>query len=76
VGACADLADALLRACPDLRLLATSREPLRVSGETNFVVPGLSLPGTGRSSGPEDLAGYEAVRLFVERAGETGSGFA
>jgi predicted ATPase/DNA-binding CsgD family transcriptional regulator len=76
VGACADLADALLRACPDLKLLATSREPLRVTGETNFVVPGLSLPGTGRSSGPEELAGYEAVRLFVERAGETGSGFA
>ncbi len=76
VGACADLADALLRTCPDLKLVATSREPLRVAGETNFVVPGLSLPGTGRPSGPEELAGYEAVRLFVERAGETGSGFA
>src|SRR5918998_6854972 len=76
VGACADLADALLRTCPDLKLLTTSREPLRVAGETNFVVPGLSLPGTGRASDPEELAGYEAVRLFVERAKETGSGFA
>ena len=76
VEACADLADALLVTCPDLKLLATSREPLRVAGETSFMVPSLSLPEPGRSPSTEDLAGYEAVRLFVERARAVDSGFA
>jgi len=75
VEACADLADALLGACPDLTLLATSREPLRVQGETNFMVPSLSVPDPGRALSTEELAGYEAVRLFVERAGAVDSGF-
>ena len=75
VEACADLADALLGACPDLKALATSREPLRVSGETNFMVPSLSVPDPGGSPTTEELAGYEAVRLFVERAGAVDSGF-
>ena len=73
---CAALADALLGSCPDLKLLATSREPLRVQGETNFVVPSLSVPEPGSLPSTEELAGYEAVRLFVERAGEADSGFA
>jgi predicted ATPase/DNA-binding CsgD family transcriptional regulator len=76
VEACADLADVLLVNCPDLKLLATSREPLRVAGETNFMVPSLSLPEPGRSPSTEDLAGYEAVRLFVERARVVDPGFA
>ncbi len=76
VEACADLADVLLLTCPDLRLLATSREPLRVAGETNFMVPSLSLPEPGRSPSTEDLSGYEAVRLFVERARSVASDFA
>ena len=76
VEACADLADDLLVTCPDLRLLATSREPLRVAGETSFMVPSLSLPEPGRSPSTEDLAGFEAVRLFVERARAVDSGFA
>jgi non-specific serine/threonine protein kinase len=77
IKACADLADALLGACPDLGLLATSREPLRIQGETSFVVPSLSLPDPDRSpSSTENLADYEAVRLFVERAREADSGFA
>ena len=75
IEACAELADALLGACPDLKLLATSREPLRVQGETNFVVPSLSLPDPGRALSTGELAGYEAVGLFVERAGEADSGF-
>ena len=76
VEACADLAHALLRTCPDLKLLATSREPLRVEGETNFMVPSLSVPDPGRMPSTEDLAGYEAVQLFVERAREVDPRFA
>jgi predicted ATPase len=75
VEACADLADTLLGACPDLKLLATSREPLRVPGETNFMVPSLSVPDPGRPLSAEELADYEAVRLFVERARAVDSGF-
>jgi len=76
IEACADLADALLGACPDLKILATSREPLRVPDETNFMVPSLSVPDPGRSLSTGELAGYEAVRLFVERAKAADSGFA
>ena len=68
VEACADLADTLLRACPDLEILATSREPLRVAGEINFMVPSLSVPDPGLSPPTGGLKGYEAVQLFVERA--------
>ena len=42
--ACAELAEPLLRACPGLRILATSREPLGVAGETSWPVPPLALP--------------------------------
>jgi predicted ATPase/DNA-binding CsgD family transcriptional regulator len=68
VGACAQLAEALLRACPDLRILATSREVLEVSGEISWLVPPLSLPEPYHLPSIEKLLCYEAVRLFVERA--------
>ena len=68
VGACAFLAEALLRACPRLAILATSREALGVTGERIFPVPPLSLPDPGRSGSFEGLADYEAVSLFVDRA--------
>ncbi|HEX5848841.1 MAG TPA: NB-ARC domain-containing protein, partial [Rubrobacter sp.] len=76
IEACADLADVLLATCPDLTLLATSREPLRVQGETNFMVPILSVPDPGLSLSTGEMADYEAVRLFIERAGAVDSGFA
>jgi len=76
IEACAGLADALLGSCPNLGLLATSREPLRVAGETNFVVPSLSVPEPESTLSAERLADFEAVGLFVERAGEADSGFA
>jgi predicted ATPase len=65
--------DLLLDSCLRLKVLATSREPLGVSGEVNQPVLPLSLPGTtdGRSHGEstaEGLMRYEAVRLFVDRA--------
>jgi len=68
VDACAALAEALLRACPHLRVLATSREPLGSAGETAWRVPPLAVPGAGRPPPLERLTQYEAVRLFVDRA--------
>jgi non-specific serine/threonine protein kinase len=70
IEACARLADALLRGCPGVTILATSREPLGIAGEVAWRVPSLSLPAesdTAAPSEPEDLAVYEAIRLFVER---------
>ena len=48
IAACAVLAEHLLGACPGLRILATSREPLRVPGEVTWRVPSLALPDPGR----------------------------
>ena len=66
---CAALVVQLLAACPDLRIIATSREPLRIRAETAWRVPPLDLPraAVGTASGAE-LVGLEAVRLFAERA--------
>src|SRR5262249_10271937 len=61
------LADALLRACPGVRVLATSREPLGVPGEAVWRVPSLGLPPPGAVD-EADVRQCEAVRLFVERA--------
>jgi predicted ATPase len=68
VDSVARLADVLLSSCPHLRVLATSRESLNVEGELNWLVPSLSVPGLLQSPTVGELAGYEAVRLFVERA--------
>lgn len=76
IGACATLADALLRACPNLRILATSREALGIAGETCWPVPSLSLPAASHLPPVEELLRYEAVRLFVERAAAVLPGFA
>jgi predicted ATPase len=67
IGACADLAARLLRSCPRLRILATSREPLGVEGEAIWRVPSLAVPDRA-PPGPDQLGQFEAVRLFVERA--------
>ncbi|SNS87808.1 Predicted ATPase [Streptosporangium subroseum] len=61
----------LLTVCPQVRVLTTSREPLRVAGETVWRVPPLSLP----RSGGQDLGTSEAVRLFVDRATAASRGF-
>jgi predicted ATPase/DNA-binding SARP family transcriptional activator len=76
VSACATLAGHLLAACPELRVLATSREPLRVPGEVTWRVPSLALPIPGQAGKPIDLAAFESVRLFCERAYDVRSGFA
>ncbi len=66
LGACAELSGRLLVACPDVRILATSRQALGVSGELVHQVPGLTVPSVGGSN--EDFMASEAVQLFVDRA--------
>jgi non-specific serine/threonine protein kinase len=68
VGACAKLAGELLAACPSLRILATSREPLRITAETIWRVPPLATPGAQLPTVLDELLAVPAVRLFVERA--------
>ncbi|WP_309721138.1 tetratricopeptide repeat protein [Armatimonas sp.] len=68
VDACAQLADVLLRGCPELRILASSREALRISGEQHYRVPSLSLPEPTLVATAENLTTYESVRLLVDRA--------
>jgi non-specific serine/threonine protein kinase len=63
--ACAVLADALLAACPQLRVLATSRQPLDVEGEAVYLVPPLSAPGPDADG---EAATYESVQLLMVRA--------
>jgi predicted ATPase/class 3 adenylate cyclase len=75
IGGCAKTADAILRRCPRVHLLATSREPLGIGGEVIYRVPSLSLPDPGDpdSGMPESS---DAVGLFVERARAHGVGLA
>ena len=70
-----DVAD-LLASSPGLKVLVTSRTPLRLSGEHEFSVPPLALPETRASWQPEALSQYAAVRLFTERARSVKTGFA
>ena len=64
--ACAQLANTLLRHCPNLRILATSRELLQMEGEAVYSLPSLSTPGGSESL--ETISEYESIQLFVERA--------
>ncbi|MFG1655536.1 BTAD domain-containing putative transcriptional regulator [Micromonospora chersina] len=65
--AAADLTERLLTACPGLRVLATSREPLGITGEALRPVESLALPPAGAD--PAAALAYPAVRLFADRAG-------
>ena len=68
VDSVAHLAEYLLRSCPGLRILATSREILGAAGEVYWQAPPLSGPDPANEDTPEELEGYESVRLFVQRA--------
>jgi len=68
IDACATLADALLRLCPKVRILASGREALSIAGERTWPVPSLSSPDFHNLPPVQDLKSYEAIRLFVERA--------
>ncbi len=66
----------LLRACPRLKVLVTSRSPLQLYGEQDFLVPPLTLPDTEHLPTTEHLAEYPAIQLFVERAQAAQADFA
>lgn len=75
IEACAHLAEAVLRSCAQVTILATSRESLGIGGELTWRVPSLQTPDSKTSLALTELAGYEAVRLFVDRAGLAAPGF-
>jgi predicted ATPase/DNA-binding SARP family transcriptional activator/DNA-binding CsgD family transcriptional regulator len=68
INAAARLTMALLDSCSRVRVLATSRESLGVMGEQTWPVPSLSAPGARQSPTVSELEGYEAARLFADRA--------
>ena len=72
IGAAAQLCAGLLAACDDVRVLATSREPLAVAGEARYRLAPLSLPGPEGHGG---VGGSEAVALFADRARRADAGF-
>ena len=73
---CARLAELLLRNCPELHILASSRESFGIAGEQPYRVRSLSLPPADNNLNVNELAQFEAVRLFTERATEVKPGFA
>jgi predicted ATPase/class 3 adenylate cyclase len=68
IESCAQLADAMLRAAPGLKVLATSRESLDIAGETTYRVPSLPLPDPVDAEKLGRVAANDCVRLFVDRA--------
>ncbi len=74
IEACAVVAQALLQRCPGVTILATSREPLGVGGETAWPVPSLRTPGD-EATGLEEIRSCESVQLFVDRARHALPGF-
>ncbi len=75
VESCARLADWLLRACPGVTILATSRESLDIGGESVLALSSLPLPGGPPPPPPDELLRFDSVRLFVERATEAQASF-
>jgi predicted ATPase len=64
----AHVAAHLLKACPGLRILATSREPLGIAGEESYRLPSLPVPPEGEAVTAQSVLGYSAAALFAERA--------
>ena len=72
---CAQIAETLLQSCPKLKILASSREALRVMGEIVYHVPSLSVPDPLKMPPIERLSEFSAVQLFAERAVAVDPGF-
>ena len=64
----ADMIEALLRGCPPLQIMTTSRQPLNLPGEVTWRVPSLRSPKASDEVTVESLAQFDAVRLFIDRA--------
>ncbi len=75
IGAAADVVATLLGGGGQLRILATSREPLGVPGEVTYQIRTLDVPPAGRATTVADIADHAAVRLFVDRAATADPGF-
>lgn len=75
VEACARFADQVLHRCPEVRILATSREALSIDGEKTWRVPSLLAPAPATSEPLEEIRGYAAVRLFMARAADASLDF-
>ena len=75
IESCAALVERVLGDCPEVTILATSREALGVPGEKAWLLPSLSLPAQGLSLGIRDIIQSEAVSLFIERAADVIPGF-
>ncbi len=73
--AAATLADAIHRSCPDVRMLATSRQPLNIAGETAHRLPSLATPQIGSALRAEEAMRYGAIAVFVDRAAMAGTQF-
>ena len=70
-----NVAGAILRACPDLRILATSRESLNIAGEHVFRLPSLAVPPADRTVTAEAVRQFGAVALFADRAAASDARF-
>src|SRR5262249_23526270 len=68
VEACARLSETLLRGCPELQILATSREALACAGESAWRVPSMSVPDSRSLPAAEALEEFESAALFLDRA--------
>ena len=73
--ACARLAETLLKSCPTLKILATSRDVLQLEGEAVYHVPPLTIPERERERSIDEAARSEAVQLFTQRAVLVASNF-
>jgi len=75
IEAAARLVETLMRGCPGLSILATSRERLAIAGENTYQLPSLDVPPPEAAVTAASVQGYDAVRLFVDRASATIEGF-
>lgn len=75
IEACAQISEALLHACPNLRILATSREALGIDGEAAYRVPSLHAPNPAQLPTLDQLQNVDSIKLFLERAAAAKPGF-
>ncbi|HEY3476327.1 MAG TPA: hypothetical protein VGK56_17065, partial [Anaerolineales bacterium] len=75
IAACAQVSESLLQGCPNLRILASSREALGISGEVAYRVPSLSTPNPVNLPALDQLESVDSIRLFIERAATAKPGF-